>query len=219
MEMSLHRALIELKTLKKRIAKDTINATYVMTMVGRKEAINGIPIKDVKAKIQGDYDSIISLISNYEKVKYAVIRANAGVQDNADTVSVCGKNYTIAELIEAMNSIYGKDGFKRILLKDMKDSLVNAKRAISLAQAREADEIDRYLKTITGDNNKLSAAESQEQIKLWHELHDVTMIDPLGIENKIQKLEEEIEKFCVEADSTLSEQNALKKIDVDLTSL
>lgn len=217
--MSLHRALIELKTLKKRIGKEIVNATYVMTMVGRKETVNGMPVKEAKAKIQSDYDSIVSLISNYEKIKYAVIRANAGVKGDADTVSVCGKDYTVAELIEAMNSVYGKTGFKTSLLNSMKERLVNVTRTITMAQAREADEIDRYLKTITGDNNKLSAAESQEQIKLWHELHDVTMVDPLGIEGKIQKLEEEINTFCVEADSTLSEQNALRKISVDLTTL
>ena len=98
MEMTIHRALLELKTLKKRIEKEISGAEFITCVKGRADKINGVPRKEVEAKYQSNYDTIVGLISNYEKIKTAVIRSNAGLQGEARTVIVNGSAYTVAEL-------------------------------------------------------------------------------------------------------------------------
>ena len=54
---------------------------------------------------------------------------------------------------------------------------------------------------------------------MLHEQKDPCLVDPLKITEKIRTLENEIENFLTEADSVLSEQNALTKIELDLVEV
>lgn len=222
MDMSVHRALLELKTLKKRIEKEIRSADFVTPVKGRAEKVNGVPVKELEAKFQSNYDTIVSLISNYEKIKAAVIRSNAGVEGTPRTVSVCGKEYTVAELIEELNTVYGREfnsGFKSQLLAHMQSSLATCKRIIEQNEANAEAKINAYLTNVGGKDTKLSPEETARHTEDWHKYNDYRLIDPLKLEDKIKALNEEIERFRVEADAKLSEENAIRKISVDLTSL
>ena len=222
MEMTIHRALLELKTLKKRIEKEITQAEFVTYVKGRTDKINGVPLKEVEAKYQGEYDTVVSLISNYEKIKTAVIRSNAGVQGEARTVKVNGSDFTVAELIEELNTVYGREynsGFKGMLLARMQTRLTSTKRRIEMMDADAENKINAYLANVAGKDTKLTAEEVARHTEDWHKYNDYVLVDPLNLEMKIKNLGDEIEKFRVEADAKLSEENAIQKIDVDLTSL
>jgi len=222
MEMTIHRALLELKTLKKRIENEIDHASFVTYVKGRADKVNGVPIKEVEAGFQGEYDSIVSLISNYEKIKTAVIRSNAGLQGEPRTVKVNDKDYTVAELIEELNTVYGRSfngGFKGSLLQRMQSNLASAKRRIEVMEADADARINTYLANVAGKDAKLTAEETARHTADWHKYNDLKLVDPLNLEAKIKALNEEITKFRVEADAKLSEENAIQKIDVDLTSL
>ena len=222
MEMTIHRALLELKTLKKRIEKEIGGAEFITCVKGRADKINGVPRKDVEAKYQSNYDTIVSLISNYEKIKTAVIRSNAGLQGEARTVIVAGSAYTVAELIEELNTVYGREynhGFKGMLVARMQSELSGAKRWIDIQDKDSESKINAYLSNVAGKDTKLSPDEIARHTEDWHKYNDLSLVDPLNLEVKIKALNDEIEKFRVEADAKLSEENAIRKINVDLTSL
>ncbi len=222
MEMTIHRALLELKTLKKRIEKEISGAEFITCVKGRADKINGVPRKEVEAKYQSNYDTIVGLISNYEKIKTAVIRSNAGLQGEARTVIVNGSAYTVAELIEELNTVYGREynhGFKGMLLAHMQSRLTNAKRRIEMMDADADTRINAYLANVAGKDTKLTAEEVARHTEDWHKYNDLVLVDPLNLEGKVKELNDEIEKFRVEADAKLSEENAIQKINVDLTSL
>lgn len=220
--MTIHRALLELKTLKKRIEKEIDSAEFIAYVKGRADKINGVPRKEVETKYQSNYDTIVSLISNYEKIKTAVIRSNAGLQGEARTVIVNGKAYTVAELIEELNTVYGREyghGFKGMLAARMQYELSSAKRWIDNRDKDSESKINAYLANVAGKDTKLTPEEVARHTEDWHKYNDYTLVDPLNLEAKIKELNEEIEKFRVEADAKLSEENAIRKINVDLTSL
>ena len=65
--------------------------------------------------------------------------------------------------------------------------------------------------------NQSTAVEATS--KMLHEQKDPRLIDPLKLLNKITTLDNEIEEFLTEADSVLSEQNALTMIELNLAEI
>ena len=81
MKYTVHRALAMLKTTKARIERELSdeNILWVRVARGQEETVSGVPVKDIRRDIQSHYDRITALITNYTKIKAAVIESNAGV--------------------------------------------------------------------------------------------------------------------------------------------
>lgn len=232
MQYTVHRLLSMIKTTKARIIKELTDNSieWVRVVRGQDESIRGVAVKDIKRNIQSHYDRITALISNYIKLKSAVIKSNAGVRNDTELykVSVAGQSLTVAEIIELNDSVYGgekKIGFKSSLLAKMKSDYSNAQIEFEDIQEKTDDEIDRYLQALAGkkrdddetDNSTKSLIEATS--KMLHEQKDPHLVDPLKIADKIIELENEIEAFRTEADAVLSEQNALTVVEVDLAEI
>jgi hypothetical protein len=54
---------------------------------------------------------------------------------------------------------------------------------------------------------------------MFHEDSDMHLVDPLNLKEVIEKLEADIKAFRVDCDATMSEQNALTTVTVDLTNV
>ena len=231
MKYTVHRALAMLKTTKARIARELAedNMPWVRVARGQEETISGVAIKDIESDIQGRYDRVVALIDNYRKIKAAVVKSNAGVSAEAELyrARVGGGDYTVAEIIELMDTIYGREkkpGFKAMLLAKMKKDYVAAQHDFDDMQEQADEEVRQYISTLTGrkqdeEKNSTSKAVVEATSKMLHEQKDPKLIDPLHIANKIKALEQEIEDFRTNADAVLSEQNALRTIEVDLTAV
>ena len=231
MEYTIHRVLSMIKTTEARIDKELSDTQKIWVRVskGQDDNINGVSIKDIKRDIQSHYDRVVALIDNYVKLKSALIRCNAGVRSNTEvyTTKVCEKSFTISEIIELQNKVYGrtkKSGFKSKLLEKMKEDYAAAQRNFSVMQTKADDEIERYVNAVAvrkkdGDVDDSSKSLIDSTSKMLHEKKDPHLIDPLKIADKIISLENELERFLLEADSVLSVQNALTTIEVDLNEI
>jgi hypothetical protein len=232
MEYTIHRVLSMIKTTEARIEKELADtkSSWVRVAKGQEDNISGVSIKNVERDIQSHYDRVVALIDNYIKLKSALIRSNAGVRSNTEvsTTKVCGKSFTISEIIELQNKVYGrtkKVGFKARLLEKMRSDYVVAQRNFDAMQIKADDEVGQYISAMVGrrrdddetDTSTKSVIEATS--KMLHEQKDPCFIDPLKIAEKIVALENELERFNVEADSVLSEQNALTKIEIDLNEI
>lgn len=232
MKYTVHRALTMLKTIKARLAKElSIDApSLIRVSLGQDEHISGVPIKEILKEIQSHYDRVTSLIDNYIKIKSAIIQSNAGVNPDSDIkrVSVAGKSLTVAEIIEFIDTVYGREkkpGFKAALLSKMRSDYAKARRIFDDAQQKADEKVKSYLRVMVGnkkddDNEGESTQAAIESIdKMLHEKYNPHLVDPLKIIDKILALGNEIEEFRTEADAVLSEQNALTLIDVNLAEI
>ena len=232
MQYTAHRALTMIKTIKARLAKElAVDASaWVRVSLGQDEHISGIPIKEIQREFQSRYDRVTALIENYIKIKSAVVQSNAGINPDSDIkrVSVAGKYLTVAEIIELLDTVYGRDkksGFKSALLFKMKMDYSQATKEFDRAQQKADEKVDQYLQVLMGnkkdsdndDDKTKSLIESTG--KMLHEKQAPHLVDPLKIADKIQAFENEIEEFRTEADAVLSEQNALTLIEVNLAEI
>lgn len=228
MKYTVHRALSLIKSTKSRIAKEFSEdaPAWIRVARGQEDNIRGVSVEEIRREIQSHYDRVTALIENYIALKSAVVQSNAGVLPSTELrrVSVGGKKLTVAEIIELRDTVYGvKAGFKTTLLSKMKDDFAQAQREFDAMQKKADEEINRYLQSINSrsDDEQDSKTKSivEATSKMLHEQKDPRLIDPLKLLNKIMALDNEIEEFLTEADSVLSEQNALTTIELNLAEI
>ena len=213
MEITLHRALAMRKTTKERIRNEISNGKFIEVAIGAADTVNGVSIEQIKRNIKASYDKITALIDNYEALNRAISRANAGVTPEAKIAEteIGGKKYVLTDLIQLVEVTR----FKRALLKAM--SLENS-RAVEKVEST-AETVSRRCDTFLagmagGDKGKLTREDIDSYTKSFHENNDARLIDPLGLQNLIPKMEKELSEFETEVDSRISELNALTRIEV-----
>ena len=228
MKYTVHRALSLIKSTKSRIEKEFSEdaPAWIRVARGQEDSIRGVSVEEIRREIQSHYDRVTALIENYIALKSAVVQSNAGVLPGTELrkVSVGGKKLTVAEIIELRDTVYGgKAGFKSTLLSKMKNDFLQAQREFDDMQEKADEEISRYLQSINsrGDDEQDSKTKSivEATSKMLHEQKDPRLIDPLKLAGKITALDNEIEEFLTEADSVLSEQNALTTIELNLAEI
>lgn len=215
MKMTLHRALAMRKTTKERIKTELATARFIEVAIGTADAVNGVPIEQIKKKIRSSYDKITALIDNLEALNRAISRANAGVTDTSSITEaeIGDKKYILADLIQLTEVI----GFKRSFLAAMSSGNSKAIVKVGLTAEAVAKRCDEFLAGMAGgDKSKLTKEDIDNYTKSFHENNDARLIDPLGLQTLIPKMEKEIADFATEVDSKISELNALTQIEVEI---
>ena len=229
MKISLHRALARIKTTEKRIKELNLELESCRKkdkmLVDIYSNVNGICTDSGKNEektikfIQGTYDKFNSLYDELVKLKRAVTISNSGVSpdtvDGLNTVKVCGKDYTVAELIVLRNVILLKESW----LKSMKFHYVNTVEEFNAKVERNEAKLQDQIKTCLGNDSKKWDENLVKGItERFKEDNGIHLVDPLNLSEKIEKLENEINEFKTEADAAFSEANALRTIDVDIVA-
>ena len=112
MEISIHRALAELKLLDKRIIKSISDApSFCVPIKNGDKTIGNDSLENYKKKIKGSFDSTLALIERREQIKAKIMYSNAVTK-----VKVAGKEMTVAEAIEKKNNLK----YKKQLLDRLK---------------------------------------------------------------------------------------------------
>ena len=220
MQITMHRALSMLKTTEKRIEKDLKSSRFIHTTVGQTGVCNGRKVQDVESEIRANFDSITALIDNYAALKLGIIRANSGIIDStSEDVSkyeIDGKKYIVAEIIAIQKFILP---MKERLLAVLSNQLLNVSNQIEMANSRVSMEVSNVISSVSnGDKTKLTPEQVDTFTKTYYDNNCQFAVDPLNLTEKIRSLRETIDKVAVEADSKLSEVNALSLIDVDIQS-
>ena len=217
MQITMHRALSMLKTTEKRIEKELREAKFIQITIGQTGTCNGKKVQDVENEIRATYDSITALIDNYTALKLGIIRANSGVKDNIadlDTYEVNGKNYLVAEIIAIQKFAIP---MQERLLNVLTSQLTTINNKIEVSNSRVTMEVSNVISSVSnGDKTKLSPEQVDTFTKTYYDNNCHFAVDPLNLSEKIRSLREKIDKLEVEADSKLSEVNALKVIEVDI---
>lgn len=205
MEITIHRALAELKLLDKKIMKQVLDSTpFCVAKKKDEKQIEGLTLTEYNSKVKGNFDSIIALIARREQIKSKIMYSNAITK-----VNVAGEEMTVAEAIERKNTIE----YKKKLLNRLRSDLQMALDEIEDGNIILLDKLESFLEATLGDNP--SSKEIETVSEMFKEKNELKLYNPINIEKKIEKLEEEIEDFLMEVDFVLSESNSKTTIEID----
>ena len=86
MEITIHRALSQLKTTQARIEDKFEKDIYVSSTIGKTNMAEGRPVDAVKREILANFDSMQQLLKNYQTLKLAIIRSNSGITEESTNI-------------------------------------------------------------------------------------------------------------------------------------
>lgn len=208
-KMTVHQALCELKTLDSRIDKAICNPVFVYANKHSNGKVCGLPIEKYNEEVRKAYQSAADLIARRDAIKRAVVLSNATTK-----VTVGGKEYTVAEAIEMKNN--GIPIFQKLLGKLNADS----RKARKTADDNNGDMLemraDEYIKSLYASADMKNLSDDIKRVRAeFITSQTVEIVDPIGINGEMEKLEKRINDFAVGIDSALSVSNALKEIVVE----
>ena len=210
--ISITRALVELKRIGERISTATSQGKFVAVQVGQetKAKVQGsnASIADTVAQIQGSFDKVDALIKNRSALKAAIVKSNANTN-----VVILGQTMTVAEAIELKSTV----NFREQYLNTLRYQLTNARNVIDRSNNELEASIEKLLTTMYGSDKTKVDADSYNIVATPQKANKLlSLIDPVGVEKRIEKLQEEINNINSEIDFVLSESNARTTVAVDL---
>lgn len=205
-KMTIHRALSELKVIGARIQKGT-EELLPSGITQKDKLVNNQHIKeDFEKKAKEGFQSVMDLIDRKNKIKSAIVKANAET-----SLTVAGKTMTIADAI----NLKGVIAYKRAVAERLKKVQASAKMHIEKNNEKvdaNALELARVLLgkegVKSGDDDVKKATES------YLAANTFSLVDPIGVDDKVASLEKEIGDFETEVDAALSEINAVTFIEL-----
>ncbi len=207
-QITVTEALNELKLYDSKINKGISNLQVVAA--AKKSSSNvGVKTKDIFCKnAMADYQSVIDLIENRNKIKSAIVKSNA-----IKEVTINNKTMTVAEAIERKNSIE----YEKLLLNKIRLQYTSEYNIVLKENKRVDSKVDELIATLVGkDTDKKLSKDDQENVERpYREKNEFDLVDPLDISEKIKLLETEIDGFLSEVDTALSVVNATTVITVD----
>lgn len=206
MKISLHRALAELKLIDSKVAK-LVKEIEPVGVKQKGKLINRIYDEETFTQnAQAKLQSINDLIAQKIKIKSAIVDANAKTM-----VKVAGKEMSIADAITYKSVI----SYKKTLIEDLKTKYARTKADMESKNILVEQNLQKVLEATFGKDNVKTTKDDMEAVrKPFLESNEWLLIDPLKIENTIEKLEKGISEFESEVDAILSEINAVTVIEV-----
>jgi hypothetical protein len=206
--MSIHRGLSELKMLDKRIERSVKDSKFIGSKKKSAENVNNTTTSKDKfiENIKKEYQSIQALIKRRTEIKRLIVLSNAKTM-----VVVGDKEYTVAEAIENKKIIENK----KELLKQLKTQLNTNMAQVSKKNEEVESRLDEQIQIMLGSDKQSKTAGLEGFINQYKEQNEWELVDGLGINEEINKLENEIEEFENNIDFVLSESNAVTFIEVE----
>lgn len=211
--LSITRVMASLKSLDARL-NQAINAGPYMAL--SKGATNPVlvnvaysDVASFESASKANYDSIVKLMDNRNKLRAALTQSNALVK-----VKVGGVERSIAETLEYRRSVVPVMTSFIELLKAQLGKFTTLKDS---ADKQLEETIERQSTAMTGqgtakaDPGFLTTLRGQLESNL-----KTNLVDPLGLRAVIEKHQKELDSFLLEVDYVLSEINATTTVDVDL---
>lgn len=205
MQMSITRALAELKLLDKKIEKATQKGFFVTTAVGKKPVKGYKSVQEFEEAAKSQYQSVLALVKRRQSIKSAIVQSNA-----TTPVTISGLNTTVAEAIERKTSITYEQELLRKLNLDYHQANDRAENHNALVK----NDLDKMLQSHFGKDAKVKDDDITLISKPYLEANEAKVIDPIGARTEIEKLQDSIDSFLTEVDFVLSESNTITKIEI-----
>lgn len=206
--MTIHRALVDLKLIDSKIEKGILEIEPT-GMMQQDKPVNGFYKKEdfesaAKAKLQ----SVLDLIERKNKIKSAIVMSNG-----ITMVEVAGKKMTVADAINYKNIIV----FKKQLLASLSKKHNQVKSKVQTENEKVNNVALENAKIMIGRQGDDKVKPTDDDVKAIVEpfvkRNELHLVDPLKVEDFVDKNTSEIELFEAEVDAVLSESNSLTTIE------
>ena len=206
--MTVHKALAELKILGGRIEGAILSGDFVITKKNNQDTVKGKTVEQYKAKTTEAFQKASDLIRRRNAIKNAVVVSNANT-----TVKIGDAEYTVVEAIEKKN--HGMDYY--VQLRDvLRQQFAKQKADLEKHNASLQQKAEQFVTGLMGGKDvKTDSAEFSNAVDTYIKSNTMTLLDPLGIEKKIEELDDMINTFLPEVDAALSVSNAVTIITVE----
>lgn len=211
--MTIHQALVELKTLNVRINDMIRGATFVVANKHSNSKIGGMSVKDYAAEVRQTYQSVRTLINRRNAIKRAIVLSNAKTM-----VSIGGREYAVAEAIDMKTNGMG---YYSVLQAQIAKQLRDAKSTADRSNGDNLDDrADQYIHSLYANTELKNMS---DEIKRMREdfitAQTVEIVDPISAAEEAEKLRNYHDKFMSEIDAALSVSNALTTIEVEYETM
>lgn len=203
-KMTVTQALVELKTLDKRIVKLIEESGFISIYQPNSSRFK---VEERETEIKANYAKITDLISRRNAIKAALVKSNA-----TTTVQVAGKTYTVAEAIDAKQHAM-------VFQMRMAGRMAEQQRQATENFARISGNVERSAADIAtkvagGNNTEQSSSEIYKSTYDGYIAANMpTMVDPLKLSEVITKMNENADEFMTSVDTALSVINATTIIE------
>lgn len=206
------RALAKLKTLKAKIDEQLTNPAKLFHLsqgVEKKRLLTpGETFDTIGVKSQSWLQSVQKNMDNYLAIKSAIALSNA-----TTIVTINGKQYTIAGVMELKKIQESKTKLVNIIKRQHHDA--------STVAARNNENLEKELTVNKADNKEALDQETQVQMfarlqEMQRELSLVNIEDTIGHEAVIKSLSDELEAVKTDLDYVINQSNMVTVIEVDL---
>ena len=206
MDISITKALRELKTLDARILKKIGETTFAASKKP-KETIRGFKtVDEFENEAKESLQSIKDLIYRRKQIKKAIVESNAKT-----IVEVSGVKMTVADAIERKNFIEIEKSLLFKMNNDYGQSQVRVEKNNELAQ----DRLDTQLNNMISKDGKTDLTAVEGYKKLFWESEETKLIDPISVKELAAKMALDIDTFEDDVDVALSEINARTLISIN----
>lgn len=206
--LSVYEALIEISRLNDKIEKFNSSSTMPLFLACATESakyIEGMEKEKYINLLKSNYDSCRHLISNLSEYKAKVALSNA-----LTTITVGGKEYTIAEAIQRKQNIDTEIRFLRMIETQLKD--VNTK--ITAKNNTVKAGLTEYLEKVKSET--ATPEEIDKLTNIYNEKNLFILVDPYGIVGTIDEKRQELETFLSDVDTKITASNCSTMITVIL---
>lgn len=212
-QMTVHKALAELKVIDSRINNAIWSGTFVVANKHSNDKIHGMTINEFKNSMKSDFQKVSDLIARRNAIKKAVVASNAVTK-----VKVGDTEYTVATAIEMKN--HGME-FKNTFKKCLESQYAVAKNELDKnsgdpLEKRAENYVLSVIQAQPKDSKMAVDSEAMKNLRAQY-IKDNTydIIDPIGVKDAIEQLDNEISSFITEVDAALSVSNALTVLDIE----
>lgn len=212
-QMTVHKALAELKVIDSRINNAIRSGTFVVANKHSNDKIHGMTINEFKNSMKSDFQKVSDLIARRNAIKKAVVASNAVTK-----IKVGDTEYTVATAIEMKN--HGME-FKNTFKKCLESQYAVAKNDLDKnsgdpLEKRAENYVLSVIQAQPKDSKMAVDSEAMKNLRAQY-IKDNTydIIDPIGVKDAIEQLDNEISSFITEVDAALSVSNALTVLDIE----
>ena len=160
---------------------------------------------ELKKDIKSNYQSVLDLIQERQKIKAAIVKANAKTQ-----VDVAGVKMTVAEAIEYKSSIAYEEHLKDAL----KAGYANTVNIVTNQNIVAEEHVKQLIAQIaSSDTPDITALQNQIR-ENYMANNGFEIVDGINIEKAIEELDQKIDDFKKNVDTALALSNAITFIQI-----
>jgi hypothetical protein len=206
MKKTIAECLKDLKVLDARITSGINRIISIGIKQGNKLPTGFATAEEFNTAVIGSITSAEKLIKNRAAIKSAIVTSNAVTKVTIGDVAM-----TVAEAIEMKSSI----GYQQSLMSQLEHQFAAAKTAVDSGNRDVNNRLDQMLIASRGKEGKVDVEADKAFTDNFLNNNLLTLLDPAGLRDRIEKIRTGIEDFAANVDVKLSISNAITEIEVE----